>query len=90
MKIINKKTNEIIEGNTLKEISYKIGVHYTTVYRMSKESRGDRNGWEFVKEVRKATNLYWQCQNNNCKFTGIMPPTMTHCTVCKTKRKICK
>jgi rubrerythrin len=89
MKIINKKTNEIIEARTLKDISYKIGVHYTTVYRMSKQSRSDRKGWEFVKEVKKDNNLYWQCQNNSCKFTGIMPPTMIECPVCKKKRK-CK
>ena len=87
MKIINKKTNEVIEGNTLKEISYKIGVHYTTVYRMAKQSRSDRNGWEFLKDVKKDNNLYWQCQNNRCKFTGIMPPIMLECPVCQNKRK---
>lgn len=49
-KLINKKTNEIIEANSLKELSNKTGLHSTTLYNILKNENHKKYKLEYVTD----------------------------------------
>jgi hypothetical protein len=88
MKIINKKTNEILEGK-VRELAKILNVHIATVYRW--RNRENKNiEWTLYKEEKKDINIFWQCNNIDCDFDAFIPPIYNKCPKCSYRRELSK
>ena len=88
MKIINKKTNQILEGE-IKSLAEQLDIHLTTVWRWT-NGKTENKEWKIYHEVKEDNHIFWQCENRTCSFKAFMPPIYNKCPKCGYRRELSK